>query len=163
MGTGFLDAYEDEAERHYRRMRIVKWTFACVLGAAAIGSIAYFSLRTYGQERTVRQFLDDLRQQRYQDAYKLWGCTQDTPCKYYPPDKFTEDWGPASHYSNAAAFKVEHVDFCNDGVVFDLTYPNSENVGLWVDRSNDVISFAPWTRCPGRHLQLKEFFRSLFS
>ena len=131
--------------------------------AAISGSIAFYAFRTRSQEQVVKQFLDDLRRQQYQDAYRLWGCTQDTPCKYYPPEEFTQDWGPFSRYSNAAALKIEHVDFCNDGVVFDLAYPNTEHTGLWVQRSSNAISFAPWPRCPGRHLQLGEFFRSLFS
>jgi hypothetical protein len=161
--SGFLHAYEGQAERQHRRMQIVKGVVLWGLLAAIAGSIAFYSLRTHTQEQVVKQFLDDLRRQQYQEAYRLWGCTQDAPCKYYPPEEFTQDWGPSSRYANAAALKVEHVDFCNDGVVFNLTYPNTENIGLWVQRSNNAISFAPWPRCPGRHLQLGEFFHSLFS
>lgn len=161
--SGFLHAYEGQAERQHRRMQIVKRVVLWGLLAAIVGSIAFFSLRTHAQEQIVKQFLDDLRSRQYQEAYRLWGCTPDTPCKYYPPEEFTRDWGPSSRYANAAVLKVEHVDFCNDGVVFDVTYPNTENIGLWVQRSNNTISFAPWPRCPGRHLQLGEFFRSLFS
>jgi hypothetical protein len=161
--TGFLDSYEGQEERHYRRMALVKRLVFWGLAALVVGSTTFYIVRTLPQEHVVKQFLGDLQHQEYQDAYKLWGCTQESPCKYYPPEEFTQDWGPSSHYSNPGAFKVEHVDFCNDGVVFDLTYPNSEDVGLWVQRSNNTISFAPWPRCPGRHLQLREFFRSLFS
>jgi hypothetical protein len=161
--SGFLGAYEDEAEREYKRSRLLKRVILGVLLVAIVGATAYYTLRTRSQEQVVKQFLDDLEHQRYQEAYALWGCTQDSPCKYYPPDKFTEDWGPSSRYPNAAAFKVEHVDFCDDGVVFNLSYPNSEDLGLWVQRSSDVISFAPWPRCPGRHLQLRQFFKSLFN
>jgi len=163
MSGGFLGAYEGEAEREYRRNRLISRVILGALLVVAVGSIAYFTLRTHGQEQVVQQFLGDLKEQRYQDAYTLWGCTQETPCKYYPPDKFTEDWGPSSHYPNAGAFKVENVDYCGDGVVFDLSYPNSDDIGLWVQRSNNVISFAPWSRCPGRHLQLRQFLKSLFN
>ena len=161
--SGFLDAYEDQAERQYRRGRLLTRVLLGLLAAGIVSATAYYTLRTRGEEQVVKQFLDDLQQHRYQEAYALWGCTQDTPCKYYPPDKFTEDWGPSSRYTNAAAFTVEHVDFCDDGVVFDLTYPNSDDLGLWVQRSTSVISFAPWTRCPGRHLHLREFWKSLFN
>ena len=107
------------------------------------------------------QFLEDLEHQQYQDAYKLWGCPEN--CKYYPPDKFLEDWGPSSHYAKTSAFKIEHVDYCDEGVVFDLSYPNSgDDIGLWVNRSTNFISFNPTPRCPGRHLQLGAFFHSLF-
>lgn len=161
--TGFLDAYEDQAQRQHRRMLLVKRLVLWGLLAVITGSVLFYKFRTHSQEQVVKQFLDDLQRQQYQAAYKLWGCTPDSPCKYYPPEEFTQDWGPSSRYSNAAAFKVEHVDFCNDGVVFDLAYPNAENVGLWVQRANNVIGFAPWSRCPGRHLQLGAFLRSLFS
>lgn len=160
--SGFLDAYEDEAEREHRRNRLLTRAILGVLLVAAIASIAYYSLRTRSQEQVLHQFFDDLQHQRYQEAYRLWGCTQETPCKYYPPDKFTEDWGPASRYSHASAFKIEHVDYCGDGVVFNVSYPNSDDLGLWVERSKDVISFAPWPRCPGRHLQIRQFLDSLF-
>ena len=160
---GFLGAYEDQAERQYRRSWLLKRIILGVLVVGIAGATAYYTFRTHDEEQVVKQFLDDLQQQRYQEAYKLWGCTPDTPCKYYPPDKFTEDWGPSSHYANAAAFKVDHVDFCDDGVVFDLTYPKSDDVGLWVQRSTNVLGFAPWPRCPGRHLHLREFFKSLFN
>jgi hypothetical protein len=161
--AGFLDAYEDQAERQHRRSWLLKRVIIGVLLVAVIGGTSYYTLRTRVQEQVVKQFLDDLQHQRYQEAYALWGCTPDAPCRYYPPDKFTEDWGPSSHFSNASAFTVEHVDFCGDGVVFDLGYPNSDDLGLWVQRSTNVISFAPWPRCPGRHLQLRQFFKSLFN
>lgn len=148
-----------EARRGRLIKRIVLWGLAAVI----VATVGYFSLRTWTERHTVNTFLQDLQQQKYQVAYTMWGCTQDTPCKYYPPEKFTEDWGPSSPYANAAAFKVEHTDFCNDGVVFDLSYPKSDDIGLWVSRSTHVISFAPWTRCPGRHLELGQFFHSLFS
>lgn len=163
MASGFLDAYENQAERQFRRNQIIKRALAGAAIVAIVGTIAYFSLRTRGQERVIQEFLGDLQHQQYQDAYKLWGCTQDSPCKYYPPDKFTEDWGPSSLYAKPSQITIEHVDYCNDGVVFDLAYPNSDDVGLWVERSNNVISFAPWSRCPGRHLQFGAFLKSLFS
>jgi hypothetical protein len=161
--SGFLDAYEGQAERQYRRASLLRRVILSVLLITVIGATAYYSLRTRAQEQVVKQFFDDLQHQRYQEAYALWGCTQESPCKYYPPDKFTEDWGPSSRYAKPSEFHIEHVDYCGDGVVFDLTYPNSDELGLWVQRSNDVISFAPWTRCPGRHLQFRQFFKSLFN
>ena len=161
--SGFLDAYEDRAERQYRQNLLLKRIVLGVLVVGIAGATGYYTFRTHGEEQVVKKFLGDLQQHNYQDAYAMWGCTQETPCKYYPPDKFTEDWGPSSRYANAAAFKIDHVDFCDDGVVFDMTYPNSDDLGLWVQRSTNVLSFAPWSRCPGRHLHLREFFKSLFS
>ena len=44
-----------------------------------------------------------------------------------------------------------------------LDYNGLEAVPLFVERSSDVISFAPWAECPGtKHWHFGEFFRSLF-
>src|ERR1700733_408611 len=155
--AGYLDGYGVADERRERVLkRIVIWGLSVIVVAAVL----YYGLRTHGQERVVNQFLEDLGRQQYQDAYKLWGCPEN--CKYYPPDKFLEDWGPASHYAKASSFKIEHVDYCDEGVVFDLSYPNSgDDIGLWVNRPTGIISFNPVPRCPGRHLELGAFFRSL--
>jgi hypothetical protein len=155
--AGYLDAYGAGDEKRERLVkRIVIWGLAVVVTGAAL----YFIFRNYSQEQTVKQFFHLLEQKDYQDAYKMWGCTQDTPCKYYPPDKFTEDWGPSSPFANVSAAKIIHVDACGTGVVFNLRVPNSEDVGLWVQRDTNTISFAPWARCPGPHLQVWEFLRS---
>jgi hypothetical protein len=161
--ASYLDAYAAAGEQSARRALLVKRIIVSVLVAAVVVTIAYFALRTRSQERVVAQFLEDLQRKDYQTAYRLWGYTPETPSKDYPFDKFNEDWGPASPYANAAALKIEHVDFCDTGVVFNVTYPRQDTIGLWVDRSTNVIGFAPWIRCPGRHLQLGEFFKTLFS
>lgn len=157
--AGYLDAY---GVADQRRERLVKRIAIATVSLIALAAILYFSFRTHSEERVVSQFLQDLEQGQYQDAYKLWGCPEN--CKFYAQDKFLEDWGPKSPYAKASDFKIEHVDVCDDGVVFDLSYPKaSDDVGLWVNRSTNFISFSPEPRCPGRHLQLGAFFRSLFS
>jgi hypothetical protein len=157
--AGYLDSYGVVDQR---RERLVKKIVISTVSVVVVATVLYYSLRTHGQERVMSQFLEELDHRQYQDAYKMWGCPEN--CKYYPPDKFLEDWGPSSQYSNASAFKIEHIDYCDEGVVFDLSYPKtSEDVGLWVNRSTNFISFNPSPRCPGRHLQLRAFFKSLFS
>jgi len=157
--AGYLDAY---GVADQRRERVVRLTVIWGLSILLVVTVLYFSLRTHTQERIMSQFLNELEHQQYQEAYKMWGCPQN--CKYYPPEKFLEDWGPASPYAKTSAFKIEHIDFCDEGVVFDLSYPKtSEDIGLWVNRSTNFITFNPAPRCPGRHLQIGAFLRSLFS
>ncbi len=160
--AGYLDSYGVADER---RERIVKRIFAGIGIAILLGVLSlvvYFSTRNRGQERVIGQFLEDLNHQQYMDAYKMWGCPEN--CKGYPPDKFLEDWGPASKYAKSTAFKIEHVDYCGDFVAFDLSYPNSDDIGLTVNRTTNFVSFNGFgERCPGRHLELGAFFRSLFS
>ena len=160
---GFLDSSYGvtDARRERRNKLIVLW----ILGIAIAGTILYFSFRTYRQERVVKQFLSLLKQQNYQDAYKLWGCTQETPCKYYPPERFNEDWGPAGQYKDAGNAKISNEDVCGSGVIFTVDIPKIDPFGLWVESSSNILGFAPngWARCPGAHFHLWEFLKSRFS
>jgi hypothetical protein len=153
--AGYLDAYGVADERRERLIkRIVIWGVSAVVVVAVL----YFGLRTHSQEQVINKFLENLNHQQYQDAYKQWGCPEN--CKYYGPDKFLEDWGPSSKYAQSSHGKIEHVDYCDDGVVFDLDLP--DNAGLWVNRTTNFISFYDAPRCPGRHLQIGAFLKSLF-
>src|SRR5258707_10827133 len=99
---GYLDAYGVADQRRERLIkRIVIWGGVAVVVAV----ILYFSFRNFRQEQVIKQFFSLLEQKRYQEAYAMWGCTPDHPCKYYAPEKFTEDWGPSSPYANPSAIK----------------------------------------------------------
>lgn len=154
--AGYLDAYGVADERRNRRIkRIVMWVGAIL----AVGAVLYFTFRNWNEEQQVKKFFTLLEQKKYQDAYALWGCTPDTPCKYYSAEKFLEDWGPSSPYAQPQDIRTLHEDVCGGGVVFDIQAPKTDELGLYVDRKSREISFAPWPRCPGPHLQLGEFFK----
>jgi hypothetical protein len=161
--SGFLDSTYGvtDARRERRTKRIVLWT----LGTLIVATVLYFTFRNWPQERVIKQFFAALKQNNYQDAYKLFGCTQETPCKYYPPEKFNEDWGPAGQYKDAANAKITNEDVCGSGVIFTVNIPKIEPFGLWVERSTNVLGFSPngWVRCPGPHWQIWEFLKSRFS
>ena len=72
---------------------------------------------------------------------------------------------PKRLVSLGSAAKVDNVDYCDESVVFNVSYPNADPLVLVVDRSTNIIGFAPsdWDRCPGRHWQFRRFFKSLFS
>jgi hypothetical protein len=154
--AGYLDSYGAGDEQRERR---VKRIVICGLIGVAVVTGVYFMFRNWQQERVVKQFFALLEQKKYQDAYAMFGCTPDHPCKYYSPEKFNEDWGPGSPFKNPGAVKIEHEDTCGNGVVFDIGTPE----GLFVDKETNTLSFAPEPRCPGRHLQLWEFIKSRFS
>jgi hypothetical protein len=158
--SGFLDSSYGVSEA--RRERRIKLIVLSTLGILIVGSILYFSFRNWKQEQVVKQFFSLLKENKYQDAYKLWGCTPEQPCKYYPMEKFSEDWGPTGLYKDIANAKIEAEDVCGSGVVFDVAIPKVDPFGLWVESSTNVLSFAPWARCPGRHLQLWEYLKSRF-
>jgi hypothetical protein len=154
------DSYGVEDARKERRTKRI------VVGgllAIALGAVAYFTFRTWPQERVMKEFLARLDRKEFQQAYRMWGCTPETPCRYYDPDRFNEDWGPSTAYSHGSAGKIDNVDFCDAGVVFQVSFPNADPISLYVERSSNIISFAPWPRCPGRHWEFGRFFKSLFS
>jgi hypothetical protein len=156
--AGYMEGYgAGDERRSFWIKRIVFIGVPAVL--IAVG--AYFYFRTWSEERTMNRFLAALEQKKYDEAYGMW-CNAQHPCRYYPPDKFNEDWGPSGLYGNVSQLKLETVDFCDSEVVFQYTYPKTEPFGLSVKRSTDVISFFPYARCPGKHLQIGSIFRRLF-
>lgn len=122
----------------------------------AIG--AFFYLRTWTQERTIARFIDTLEQKQYDEAYAMW-CNAEHPCRYYPIEKFQEDWGTSGIYGDPAQLKFGAIDYCGSGVVFESNYANERPFGLWVERSTNMISFAPYQRCPGKHFQFRALFK----
>src|SRR5262249_5737394 len=129
--AGYLDQYGvADAKRESRLKRIILITAAAVIVALS----GYYMFRTWSQEQVVKVFLQTLSRKDYDTAYRMWGCTPENPCKFYDMTKFNEDWGPKSNYTNVSAAKVENVEFCNAGVVFDISFPGTDPVALWVER-----------------------------
>jgi hypothetical protein len=155
---GILDPSYGVAEE--RRARFIKRLLIWGSVTIVVAAVLFLWFRNWRQEQTVKQFFALLEQKKYQDAYAMWGCTQDHPCKYYSPSAFNEDWGPDSPFADIAAIKIEHEDNCGSGVVFDLESPKAKPTGLFVEKGTEILSFAPGPRCPGRHLHLFEFFKS---
>jgi hypothetical protein len=164
MGDGrtmsdYLAGYGVKDEKRERRTKRI------ILGLIAIliiGSLLYLVLHNFTEKRAANRFLDDLRAKNYQTAYRMWGCTEQAPCRDYSFERFMADWGPNGTYPNPSKLSFGDVDSCGGGVVMTIVYPGSEPAGLYVDRSTKVLSFAPWPRCPGRHWNFKSFWQNLF-
>jgi len=157
--ASYLEGYgAGEEQRERRTKRLVLWGLAALI----VLTVAYFTFRNWRQEQVVKQFLSLLQQKKYQEAYAMWGCTAEHPCKYYSPEQFTSEWGPSSPYADVSAIKIEHEDTCGNGVVFDVEAPKTEGVGLFVNRESNTVGYAQAPRCPGRHLQLWDFIKSHF-
>ena len=159
-GGGFLDASYGVADE--KRSRLIKRSVLWGALALIVATALFLWLRNWSQERAVKQFISLLEQKRYQDAYAMWGCTPDHPCKYYDANRFIEDWGASSPYANAAAIRITNEDNCGNGVVFSVELPHVPAQGLFVDKDTNTLSFAPESRCPGRHWQIWEFLKSHF-
>jgi hypothetical protein len=145
--TGFLDSYGAGAER---REKIVKRMVLGALAALVVAVTLYFVFRNWGEDRQARLFLDLLKKQDYQSAYRLWGCTPATPCRDYRFEKFMEDWGPQSAHGNTAAVRIAKTRSCADGVIYTLEYGKDDSLLLWVGREDKVLGYAPWPSCNPR-------------
>jgi hypothetical protein len=157
--AGYLENY---GVSDARRERIIRRTVLALLIVTVASTSLYFLLRDWPQRRVVNQFLSELQKKDYKAAYALWGCTDQTPCRYYAFDKFLEDWGPNSPFANAAQAKRTGSEHCGTGVFVWVAAPGKPPAVLWVEKSNNVIGFAPWEECPGKKWRLVEFIRSRF-
>ncbi|HYP14362.1 MAG TPA: hypothetical protein VEQ63_10605 [Bryobacteraceae bacterium] len=140
--SGYLEGYGEQSQRKAKRIRFVA---AAVFTVVVGGTALYFTFRDYPQERTVRSFLEKLRSQDYRGAYAYWGCTEQTPCPHYPFEEFLEDWGPQGIYRNAQQAEIKGTKSCETGLIQFVQFPNQPELLLWVERSNDNLSFAPWS------------------
>jgi hypothetical protein len=157
--SGFMEGY---GVKEARRGRIILRTAIAVVTVAILATGGYFYFRTYNEERVFARFKDTLAKQDYASAYRMW-CTAEHPCPYYPMEKFTADWGPSSPYAKINEASVEHVDYCDSGVVFDLSLAGADPVAVWVERSTGILSFYPYQRCRGiKHLEFGPLLRRLF-
>jgi hypothetical protein len=157
--AGYLDNYGVKDEK---RERLVKRIILGTIAALILGTVLYFWLRDFSQRRAVEAFLDALRKKDYAAAYKSWGCSQEQPCRNYDYTKFLEDWGPKSAYADPVQVKMTGSEHCGTGVFAWVGLPGKEPSALWVEKSNNVIGFAPWQECPGRKFRFGEFWKRMF-
>ena len=162
--SSYLEAYGAAEEHRSQRVKLFRNISIAVAAVAVVGLILFFVFRNHSEEQQVKSFVQFLQARNYTEAYRLWGCSESHPCPDYSFQRFQEDWGPASPHADESSAHITMSQSCGSGVVIRLAYNKSQDpVRLWVERSNQTLSFAPWEECPGtRHLQLGAFFRSLF-
>lgn len=162
--SSYLEAYGAAEEQRAKRVRLIKISsivLACVL---VVGLAAYGIFKNYSEERQAKNFVSMMQARDYAAAYRLWGCSEAQPCKDYVFTKFMEDWGPKSAHADQSSAQIGLSQSCGSGVVIRLDYKGAEEpVSLWVERGTKIISFAPYAECPGRHLHIGAWLRSLFS
>ena len=145
--SGYLDNY---GVVEARREAIIKRIVAVVVIIAAVGGILYFQFRNYREEGRVKTFLRLIEQEKYQDAYALWGCSVETPCPGYTYKKFLQDWGPESAHPDISAAKITQTRSCDDGIIQTLSFGKDDEVWIWVSREDLALGFAPWPMCHPR-------------
>lgn len=147
---GLLDGDAEEPPSKLLRYVITGIVFV----ALCAGGTAYL-LRYHTEKKTVVTFLDVLAAGDLPLAYRLW-----KPNPTYSYQDFLGDWGPTGEYGPVKSYRIEraHLPRNASGVVIDVELsryspfpPDSDfekgrtnkEVSLWVERSNQSISFAP--------------------
>jgi hypothetical protein len=162
--ASYLEAYGASEELRARRIRLIKISSILAVCVLLAGVPLYALLKNRSEEQQAKLFVHLLSDHNYSEAYRMWGCTTAHPCPNYPESKFLEDWGPHSAHADGSSAEIGLSQSCGSGVVIRLDYKGSgEPVPLWVERASKIISFAPWPECPGRHIHLGAWLRSIFN
>jgi hypothetical protein len=131
-----------QADRRYEKIvRIAGYT---LVAALVLGFFYWLFFRNWREERSVGQFLTLLEQQKYEDAYRMWGCSTDKPCPNYSYDKFLEDWGPNSPLGKVTSYHVGRSYDQQSGVIILVEVNGGKIPNLWVEKDSDVIGFSPY-------------------
>ena len=144
--SGYMDDYgAADARREKIRNRIILGLVAVLV----VGGGLYFTFRNYKEKGQVTNFVQLLNEQKFKEAYATWGCTDAAPCRYYPFERFMEDWGPESTHK-VAQLKVGRARSCDEGIIQVIEFPGEADVLLFVNSSDLSIGYAPWPVCNPR-------------
>jgi hypothetical protein len=152
--AGYLDQYGAGVDR---RNRIVTRSIVGALLVVILGSLSWYLLRNHHQESVVKSFITAVKNGNYDAAYRIWGCTMQTPCPGYSMGSLMEDWGGASKDPSKssppdpAVFGLTDSESCNNGVILTVQVNPAREEKLWVDKSGDSISYAPYPICPHKN------------
>jgi hypothetical protein len=138
--SGYLEAYGAGEEKRFKLIKRIVLVAVIVLAA---GAGLYYFFHNYRETKQARLFLELLKSRDYQAAYALWGCTPDSPCRAYAMDKFMEDWGPKSPYSDASKLRITETRGCSAVVMFKLETGTGKPEYLVVDRAKKNLGYAP--------------------
>jgi len=148
--VGLFDTTSEEP--HSKRLRYI------VTGVAGIILISffiwYFFLRYIVEKRVVLHFMDAVVAGNYQQAYQIW-----KPHGTYSYQDFIADWGKEGYYAPVGSFRFESAEAPRDAtgivIVVEISpfqpFPSNQDpksarnreVRLWVDRSDESMSFPP--------------------
>jgi hypothetical protein len=148
---GLLDAGAEEPQS--KALRYVVSGVALVLFLSV--TVWYF-LRYSPEKRTVDHFMDAVVTGNTQQAYQIWH-----PHPSFSYQDFLGFWGPNGYYSPIKTYRIESAEVPPKGgsgvvIVVEISaydpFPRAEEivksaqnreVQLWVERSNQSMSFPP--------------------
>lgn len=123
--------------------RIVKVALIALAAMALLAGIYYMFFRNWREERQATAFFELLQEHRYADAYRMWGCSVEEPCRYYPYEEFLEDWGPEAPFGELSTFAIGRSYTQPEGVILRYTINGGNGDPLWIELDPPTINFAP--------------------
>ena len=159
--AGYLDNYGASEKQRAKVTRAIALWGGIALGVAAILLFVFhFVIPNRAEQARVGRFLQLLAARDYKQAYAMWGCTDDNPCRDYRLESFMRDWGPEAF--PAGGFEVLDGESCGSGVIVDVDAGKAGDKRVWVERKDGALSFLPpgIDRCPQGN-RVYDFFRNL--
>jgi hypothetical protein len=148
---GLLDTTAEEP-----RSKALRYVVSGVALAIFIALGAWYFLRYEPEKRTVERFMTAVTAGNMQEAYQIWH-----PHPNFSFKDFLSFWGPDGYYSPLKSYRIEAAEVPpkgGSGVVVTVeiseygTFPKADEklqaarnreVQLWVERSDQSISFPP--------------------
>ena len=134
--------------------KIPRYSAISLATALALATILFFTLRFRTEKATARQFLSEVVAGDFQSAYRTW-----KPSSGYSFQDFMADWGPKGEYGPVKSFELRSARRPGDasGVVVtvevsayspfpdpsDAKSRNNKEVRLWIESSDQSMSYAP--------------------
>ncbi len=105
------------------------------------GVIGYFAFHNLPEKRAVANFLTQLEQGNYKEAYRLW-----QPAPNYTYDDFLHDWGPKGDYGKVREFKIVSAESKGSELVIVVVTINNQTpaLALLVDRKTKGLAYSPY-------------------
>ena len=148
--TTLLDANNLEPPSRKRLYLFAGIAFVVILGLAA-----WYLLRFASERRTIGRFMDAVVAGNFDEGYRIW-----KPHGSYSHDDFLGDWSAKGYYGPVQSYRIQSVEEPPNnasGVIVTLElspvrpFPSDKDpqsarnreVRLWVERSDQSISFPP--------------------
>ena len=145
--AGYLENFGAGEER---REKIVKWLALVALALLLAAIAGYFIFRDYREKQVAEHFLTLLRDKKYEEAYRFWGCPPEHPCSGYKYNMFLEDWGPKGSHGNMDTAKVVKRQHCSGGYLMVIEWGPDDRLPLYVNREDRTLSIFPHPVCDFR-------------
>lgn len=114
------------------------WLVIVIVVGGVIGYIAFHNLP---EKHAVKNFLTQLQEGNYKEAYKLW-----QPAPDYSFDDFLHDWGPKGDYGKIREFKIDGAKSRGSALVIVVVTINHQTpaLALVVDRKTKGLAYSPF-------------------